>query len=80
MFPADEDESTPINSISVPIPITDDELDEASEQVFIAYLEVINTTNRDLLISDVLNVSTCTIVDNDRKYIHTCSSMRLIPS
>lgn len=67
MFPPDEDEASPITRVPASIPIVDDEVDEAREQVFIVYMEVLNATNRELLITDEQNVSICTIIDNDRK-------------
>ena len=38
-FPTDR------NTVKVAIPIVDDDIDEADEQVFIIFLEVINATN-----------------------------------
>ncbi len=51
--------------VNTPIEITDDEKDEAI-QVFIAFLEVIDAVNFDLL-TVTRAVSICRIVDDDRK-------------
>ncbi len=51
--------------VDTPIQITDDEKDEAI-QVFIAFLEVIDAVNFDLL-TVTRPVSICRIVDDDRK-------------
>ncbi len=52
-------------NIDTPIQITDDEKDEAT-QVFIAFLEVIDAVNFDL-ITVTRAVSICRINDDDRK-------------
>lgn len=67
MFPADEDEPSPITSLPVPIAIADDVINEAEVQFFLTYMEVINTTNRALLDSQQQNFSRCVIADNDCK-------------
>ena len=46
------------------IPIVDDEIDEAQEQVFIILLEVLDAVNLDL-IKITRGVSTGRIIDND---------------
>ena len=43
-FPIDEG-LNPVTSVELAIPIVDDDIDEADEQVFIIFLEVINATN-----------------------------------
>ena len=53
--------------IDTPIQITDDDKDEAI-QVFIAFLEVIDAVNFDLL-TVTRAVSICRIVDDDRKWL-----------
>ena len=47
------------------IEIFDDEVNEASEQDFIAYLEVIEAVNMSLI--QILPVTLCRIIDNDGK-------------
>ena len=42
-FPTDRD------SVEVAIPIVDDDIDEADEQVFIIFLEVVNATNVNIM-------------------------------
>jgi len=65
IFPADEFEPSPISTIPAPIPIVDDSVNEATEQAFVALLRVANAPNPGLLSNDVINISTCVIVDND---------------
>ncbi len=62
VFPSDEGSET-ITEMKVPIIITDDMKDEA-EQIFIAYFEVIEATNMDLLIIS-RTAAICRIVDDD---------------
>ena len=64
-FPADEGRA-PATDIDAFIPIVDDEVDEAQIQFFIAYLEVQNYANFDLIVLPRV-VSRCIIVDNDRE-------------
>ena len=66
MFPADE--TTPyIYDIDVPIPIFDDDVDEAESQFFYAVLQIANATNTDLVNTEEpnVNVALCNIRDND---------------
>ena len=66
MFPADE--NGPISDIDASIRIFDDDVDEADSQFFYAVLEMLNATNPDLVDTEVtLNVTFCTIRDNDSK-------------
>ena len=69
-FPIDEGRSNPVISVEVAIPIVDDNIDEADEQVFIIFLEVINATNFDNLnIPEDRKVSIGRIIDNESKYV-----------
>ena len=63
-FPADES-GNPVTDVNVPVPIFDDEVNEA-EQFFIVTLEVVSAENINLIQLDQ-NVSRCRIIDNDRK-------------
>ena len=47
-FPVDEGH-TPVTSIELEVSIEDDNIDEADEQVFIIFLEIINATNLDVV-------------------------------
>ena len=49
------------------IEIFDDEVNEASEQDFLAYLEVIEAVNMGLI--QILPVTSCRILDNDGKCV-----------
>ena len=66
VFPADEDMPLSIADVDAFISIVDDDIDEADDQFFMAYLERVNATNPELAILERV-VSTCIIVDNDRK-------------
>lgn len=59
IFPADG-----VTNVLAPIPIIDDEVNEANRQYFIAHLEILEAINRDL-ITLTRDVSTCIIHDND---------------
>ena len=64
-FPADE--NNPTSEIDVPIPIFDDDVDEAESQFFYVVLEIANATNPDLVDTEEpnLNVALYDIRDND---------------
>ena len=67
-FDPDEDRGRNNNELSVPIPIFDDSIDEANEQVFIVQLKVVGGANvNSVTISR--QVSLCRIIDDDRKKI-----------
>jgi len=65
-FPSDERRASPIADVPSPIMIVDDEIDEAEEQFFIVYLEIIEAVEPNLITITRAN-STCIIVDNDGK-------------
>ena len=48
------------------INVTDDDINEAREQTFIVFLEILEAANRELITVTRTN-STCVIVDNDGK-------------
>ena len=64
-FPPDE--SMGAKKLNAPIPIFDDDVNEAREQIFLALLEVESAVNLELVRNDVLNITTCIIIDNDGK-------------
>ena len=64
-FPADVGMDT-VTDLSVPIPVTDDDVDEADDQFFIAQLVVVDAISRSHLVIARSNTN-CIIVDNDRK-------------
>ena len=49
------------------IPIVDDDIDEADEQIFIIFLEVINATNLNILENREISVGR--IRDDESKYV-----------
>jgi hypothetical protein len=63
IYPADE-LRTVVPRIPASINVTDDVVNEAREQTFIVFLEIVNATNRDRITITRTN-STCVIVDND---------------
>ncbi len=67
-FPPDEFAIRP-NRLNAPIPIFDDDVNEPREQIFVAALTVESAINPALVRNDVLNVSTCIIIDNDGKLV-----------
>ena len=60
------DEVVRIDDVIGPISIVDDEIDEAREQVFVIFLEVLEAVNFDL-ITITRSSSVGCIVDNDGK-------------
>ena len=70
IFPADE--IVNIADVEEFIPIVDDEIDEAQEQVFIILLEVLEAVNFDL-IRITRNTSFGRIIDNDGEPLSTLS-------
>ena len=72
VFPADESLPSPIFNVRADIPVVDDLIDEAHEQQFIAFLEVVNATNTSTSSSvsnnfSPRNISICRINDDDCK-------------
>ena len=66
-FAVDENAAVAISDISALIPIVDDDKDEADIQFFIAFLEVVDAVNMDMI--DIgRNFSRGIIVDSDGKY------------
>ena len=65
-FRADENEPASTNEIEVLVPIADDAINEASEQIFVVILNLTDSVNPcGVLISRVSSL--CRIIDNDRK-------------
>ena len=57
-------------SVEVTIPIVDDDIDEADEQVFIILLEAVDATNLDKLnILENRHISIGRIIDDESKYV-----------
>ena len=72
VFPADEGLPSPIFNVRADIPVINDDIDEAHEQQFIGFLEVINATNPSTSSSvsnnfSPRNTSICRINDDDCK-------------
>jgi hypothetical protein len=63
MYPADEN----VPRMPAFINITDDDVNEAREQTFIVFLEVVDAVNLARITITRTN-STCVIVDNDSEY------------
>ena len=75
VFPADEGLPSPIFNVRADIPVINDDIDEAHEQQFIAFLEVINATNPSSSSSvsnnfSPRNISICRINDDDCKCVY----------
>ena len=64
IFPADEDEASPITGVNAPIPILDDDINEAVEQYFIVQLIIASAVDPDTL-NIGCDVATCIIQDDD---------------
>ena len=64
-FEADDLDDLPTNSLPAPIPIVDDTINEAPEQLFAAVLLDVSAADLSLVQTEERNVSTCIIEDND---------------
>ena len=74
-FPADE--ISRISGVEAFIPIADDEINEAWEQVFVVLLQVEEAVNSDLITITRAD-STCVIIDNDGKQLDSIMKCDLI--
>ena len=75
-FPADE--SGPMNnSLSAPIAVVDDQINEAREQQFYIVLTVVAAVNPAAINTTLRNSSLCMIIDNDRKHIYNIAAWGL---
>ena len=66
-FEVDEGTTSPNNDVPVPVPVRDDEFDEADEEVFIIILSVNNGTNTEGIMI-MRDAALCRIGDNDSKF------------
>ena len=62
------DEGAEVSNRNAPIFITDDDINEATEQVFVAELLLINSSNPVSVDLTTRPSTLCRIIDNDRKY------------
>ena len=67
MFEPDEDEE--VLEKSTPIFVTDDAINEAREQVFVAELMLVSSLDPTTVDPSVRPSTLCRIIDNDRKHI-----------
>ena len=66
IFEPDED-GTPMNEKGAPIPIVDDAINEATEQMFVVELRLVSSLDPATVGLDTRPSSLCRIIDNDRK-------------
>ena len=66
IFEPDED-GTPMNEMGAPIPIVDDAINEATEQVFVVELRLVSSLDPATVDLSIRPSSLCKIIDNDRK-------------
>ena len=66
VFEPDEDEE--VNEKSTPIFVTDDAINEATEQVFVAELRLVSSLDPATIDLTTRPSTLCSIIDNDRKY------------
>ena len=62
------DEDAVVGEKSAPIFVTDDAINEATEQVFIAELRLVSSVDPATVDLTVRPSTLCRIIDNDRKY------------
>ena len=62
------DEDGEINEMSAPILVTDDAINEAIEQVFVAELILVNSLDSATVDLTIRPSTLCGIIDNDRKF------------
>lgn len=63
----DPDENNGIYEVLVPVPLVNDQINEAVEQNFIVELRLINSINPDGIDLTIRPASACRIIDDDRK-------------
>jgi hypothetical protein len=56
------------NQILAPVQINDDDLDEASEQLFVVLLDISTSVNPSFVNNSERNISLCRIRDNDGEF------------
>ena len=61
------DEENPINEHMVPITIVDDDIDEATAQIFVVTLKHKESIREESISLETRNSSLCRIIDNDGK-------------
>ena len=71
VFPADERDPLPTLIMRADIPIVNDDIDEADEQQFIVFLEIINATDLSRVDNSLRNITICKIIDDDCKSLGT---------
>ena len=62
------DEDGEVSEKSAPIFVTDDAINEATEQVFVAELILVSSTDPATVDLTTRPSTLCSIIDNDRKY------------
>ena len=62
------DEDAEVDEKSTPIFVTDDVINEATEQVFIAGLQLVSSLDPATVDLSIRPSTLCRIIDNDRKY------------
>ena len=62
------DEDLVVSEMNAPVPVTDDAINEATEQVFVVELMLVSSSDPNTIDLTVRNSSLCRIIDNDRKY------------
>ena len=62
------DEGAEVSEMSAPIFITDDPINEATEQVFVAELLLVSSSNPASVDLTTRPSTLCRIIDNDRRY------------
>ena len=71
------DEELPIYEMNAPVPVTDDAINEATEQVFVVHLQLVYSEDPATVGLNLRNSSLCRIIDNDREYIITICNVCL---
>ena len=61
------DEANPVNELSVPVTIIDDDVNEAMEQDFVVVLKLRESANQGSVHLGTRNSSLCRIIDDDGK-------------
>ena len=72
------DEDSEINEMGAPIFITDDAINEATEQVFVAELILVSSLDSATVDLTIRPSTLCRIIDNDRKFESVYTAIILI--
>ena len=67
-----------VSNMPAAIFVVDDKVNEATRQYFVGVLSLVGSINQSAVSLRMRNVTLCTIVDNDRKYVYINAMMLIV--